>query len=202
MTSEVLQLLVGLDESTGDPTSLFAGTFADVETTSPQTLIDFLCLFSSVAFEPFDILWPSRSVRGSGHVEKRMASYCAVAVRATRSRGQIARALSHWPRIGDFLTDLARRRAPTNPIQNASLKNRQNRRSNQPPPGSTRQPKGYESKLSLIPNLQYQCTQSKISLVGNRWPLKSDMADTSPKRRRLAILTKPPVFKDNAARDS
>jgi hypothetical protein len=35
-------------------------------------------------------LWPSRSVRGSGHVEKRMASYCALAVRATCPRGQIA----------------------------------------------------------------------------------------------------------------
>ena len=91
VTSEVLQLLVGLDESTGDPTSLFAGTFADVETTSPQTLIDFLCQFSSVAFEPFDILWPSRSVRGSGHVEKRMATYCAVAGRPTCPRSQIAR---------------------------------------------------------------------------------------------------------------
>ena len=49
VTSEVLQLLVGLDESTGDPTSLFAGKFADVETISPQTLIDFLCQFSSVS---------------------------------------------------------------------------------------------------------------------------------------------------------
>jgi hypothetical protein len=32
--------------------------------------------------------------------------------------------------------------APSNPIQNASSKSRQNHRSNQPRPGSTRQPKG------------------------------------------------------------
>jgi len=62
---EVLQLLVGLDESTGDPTSLFAGKFADVETTSPQTLIDFLCQFLSVAFEPFEAVRNVESRKGS-----------------------------------------------------------------------------------------------------------------------------------------
>jgi hypothetical protein len=47
--------------------------------------------------------------------------------------------------------------APSNPIQNASLKSRQNHRSNQPPPGSTRRPKGYESKLKF----KYRLSQSR-----------------------------------------
>ena len=53
-------------------------------------------------------LWPSRSVHGSGHVEKRMASYCAVAVRATCPRGQIAgndEMISVAPR-SEFVSDL------------------------------------------------------------------------------------------------
>jgi hypothetical protein len=36
VTRDVIQLL-GLDESTCDPTSLFGGKFTDVETASPQT---------------------------------------------------------------------------------------------------------------------------------------------------------------------
>jgi hypothetical protein len=38
---------------------------------------------------------------------------------------------------------------PFNLTQNVSSESRQNRHSNQPPPGSTRQPNGYESKLKF-----------------------------------------------------
>jgi len=46
---------------------------------------------------------------------------------------------------------------PFNLTQNASSGSRQNRHSNQPPPGSTRQPNGYESKLKF----KYRLSQSR-----------------------------------------
>src|SRR5208282_5896742 len=39
-------------------------------------------------------LWPSRSVRRSGHVEKRMASYCALAIRVTCTVSKSLRSVS------------------------------------------------------------------------------------------------------------